>query len=91
MTFTPYEPTPDEIESRIAERRAALDEKLEELEHRLSPGEQVQRLRARLDPQPYLGIAAAGAIAVGTALALRGWRHVSRARVERAGAKVLGC
>jgi uncharacterized protein DUF3618 len=78
MTPTSYEPTPDEIESRIAERRAALDEKLVELEHRLSPAEQVQRLRARLDPQPYLGIAAASAIAVGTALALRGWRRIAQ-------------
>jgi hypothetical protein len=80
MTFQTYERSPAEIESSIEQTRASLDRKLQELEHRLSPREQFQRLRSRLDPDPLMGWMAVGAVALGAALAVNGWRQVLRAR-----------
>jgi hypothetical protein len=78
MTPEITERTPREIESRIEEKRADLDRKLEELEQRLSPRQQFQRMKARIHPQPYIGWAAIGAVAAGTYLAVNGWRRAHR-------------
>ena len=72
MTVT--EPTPEQIEAQAAQTRAALDAKLHELERRLSPREQMRRVREQVAPGRYLGLAAVTAVAVGTALAYRGLR-----------------
>lgn len=69
------EPTPEQLEAQVANTRASLDSKLHELERRLSPREQVQRLRSRVEPERYLGATAATAVAVGAALAYRGLRR----------------
>ena len=69
---------PEEIEASIEQKRAALDRKIEELERRLSPREQLSRVRARLNPQAYTGVAAVGAVAAGTVMAVRGWRRCHR-------------
>ena len=66
---------PDEIERDIARRRALLDAKIHELERRLSPREQMTRMRSQLNPEPYLGVIAATAVAAGAALAYTGWRR----------------
>ena len=66
---------PDEIERDIARRRASLDAKIHELERRLSPREQMTRVRSQLNPEPYLGVIAATAVAAGAALAYTGWRR----------------
>jgi hypothetical protein len=68
--------SPEEIQNHIAERRALLDAKIHELERRLSPREQLARVRAQLNPEPYLGVLAATAVAAGAALAYGGWRRV---------------
>ena len=67
--------TPEEIQEHILLRRAALDAKIHELERRLSPREQVARMRSQLSPEPYLGVLAATAVATGAALAYRGLRR----------------
>ena len=67
--------SPEEIEMQIAHTRASLDAKIQELERRLSPREQMSRVRAQLNPEPYLGCIAATAVAAGAALAYRGWRR----------------
>jgi hypothetical protein len=60
-TMDLVERSPEELELRIAETRAALEMKIHELERRLSPRERVRRVRARLSPEPYLApVAAAG-------------------------------
>ena len=69
---------PDAIESRIASTRASLDEKLHELERRLSPKARLADLQDRVRPENYLGAAAVAAIAVGAGLAVAGWRRVRR-------------
>ena len=66
---------PEEIETQIAQTRASLDAKIHELERRLSPREQMARMRSQLNPEPYLGLLAASAVAAGVALAYRGWRR----------------
>lgn len=70
--------SPEEIRVDIAHRRAALDAKIQELERRLSPREQVARVRSQLSPEPYLGWIAATAVAAGAALAYRGIRRSHR-------------
>ena len=75
----PDEMTPEEIQVQIAHRKAALDAKIHELERRLSPREQMARVRSQLRPEPYLGWLAAGAVAAGAALAYRGLRRPRRA------------
>lgn len=67
--------SPDEIENQIVLRRAALDAKIHELERRLSPREQIHRVREQLNPSSYLGVIAATAVAAGAALAYKGWRR----------------
>ena len=67
--------SPEEIQSEIAHRRASLDAKIHELERRLSPRAQMTRVKAQLNPEPYLGAIAATAVAAGAALAYRGWRR----------------
>jgi len=71
-------PTVSELEIEIAETRQSLDRKLGEIGRRLQPGELTSELtgavRERLDPEPYLGYIAAGLVAVGTLLAVRGLR-----------------
>ena len=75
----PEELSAEEIQIQIAQRRAALDAKIHELERRLSPREQMARMRStvssRMSPEPYLGLMAAGAVAAGAALAYRGLRR----------------
>ena len=78
----PDELSPEEIQAHIAQRRAALDAKIHELERRLSPREQMARVRSTLRPEPYLGLMVAAAIAAGTALAYRGLRRSRRFRGE---------
>lgn len=67
---------PEEIQTQIAQTRASLDAKIHELERRLSPREQMARMRSQLNPASYLGVIAAGAVAAGAALAYRGWCRV---------------
>jgi hypothetical protein len=69
------ERSPEDLELRIAETRASLDMKVQELERRLSPREQVRRVRARLDPEPYLGVGAAAAVVTGAVMAAVGWKR----------------
>jgi hypothetical protein len=76
---TPVMDDPAVIEREIAHRRASLQRKIDELQHRLSPRDRVraeaERVKAavrNVDPTPYAGIAALGAVAVGTAMAVRG-------------------
>lgn len=69
------ERSPEEIQSQIAETRASLDRTLREIERRLSPSAQVQRLKERVEPDTYIAWAAVGAIVTGALLAVRGWRH----------------
>ena len=73
-----YQRRPAEIEASIEQKRASLDRKIEELERRLSPREQLSRVRARLNPEAYTGMAAVGAVAAGTLMAMRGWRRYHR-------------
>ena len=85
---------PEQIETQIAETRASLDAKIHELERRLSPREQMARMRSQLSPEPYLGVIAAGVIAAGAALAYRGWRRVhangNGASIDDCTAEVMG-
>jgi hypothetical protein len=69
------EGTPEDLEVRIAETRASFDSKVNEIERRLSPREQVRRVRARLRPEPYIGIGVAAAVVTGAVLATLGWRR----------------
>ena len=70
--------TMTELEVDIAERRQSLDRTLHEIERRLQPSEMKSELkeavRERLDPKPYLGYIAGGLVAIGTLMALRGFR-----------------
>lgn len=74
-TMDLVERSPEELEMRVAETRASLDMKIHELERRLSPRQQMRRVRAQLNPEPYLGAAAAAAVVTGAALAVKGWRR----------------
>lgn len=69
---------PEAIESRIASTRASLDDKLHELERRLSPKARLAELQERVRPDNYVGIAAVAAVALGAGLAVAGWRRVRR-------------
>ena len=82
MNGTEIDRTPEEIESHILETRASLDRKLEALEDRLSPRRQLQRLRGRVEIEPYIGWVAVGAIAAGIYLAVRGGRRVQPATTD---------
>lgn len=78
MTTEKVERSPAEIEAHIQATRAALDRKLTALEHRLSPREQLARVKARMgdmNREAVAGWAAVGAVAAGAALALSGWRR----------------
>ena len=74
------EPNFEAIEGEIAETRASLDRKIEELERRLDPRQVGVRLRHALSPEPYLGWIAASAVAVGSVLAARGLRRPPKQR-----------
>ena len=69
--------SPEEIESQIAQTRASLDRTLREIERRLSPSAQVQRLKQSVDPDTYYAWGAVAAIAAGAWLAIRGWRRTN--------------
>jgi hypothetical protein len=71
----PMTQSPEAIQADILRRRAALDLKIHEIERRLSPREQMARVRSHLRPEPYLGVLAAAAVATGAALAYRGLRR----------------
>lgn len=75
MKSETIERSPAEIESRIEEKRADLERKLEQLEQRLSPREQFGRMKARINPDRYIGWVALGAVAAGSYLAVKGWRR----------------
>ena len=75
MKSETIERSPAEIESRIEEKRADLERKLEQLERRLSPREQLVRMKARINPERYIGWVALGAVAAGGYLAVKGWRQ----------------
>jgi len=78
MSTENLERSPAEIEAHIQETRASLDRKLSALEDKLSPREQLARVKARvgrLDRDAVAGWAAVGAVAAGAALALNGWRR----------------
>ena len=76
MTMTELDHmTPEEIERNIATTRASLKGKLNELEHRLSPGERMHEMRQHFNADAVAPWAAVGAIATGTALAMRGLRR----------------
>jgi hypothetical protein len=69
-----------EIEADIARTRASLNRKLQELEYRLSPSERLSQVKARLDvrrldPRRYPEWVAVGAVVIGGAMALAGWRR----------------
>jgi MYXO-CTERM domain-containing protein len=69
-----------EIEADIARTRASLNRKIQQIEQRLSPSEQLARVKSsinpqRFDPRPYPEWIAVGAIALGSLLALAGWRR----------------
>ncbi len=66
------------LEMSIAETRAALERKIEELERRFTPAHIKDRVTRTLDPEPYLGWIAASAIAIGSVLAARGLRRRRR-------------
>jgi hypothetical protein len=68
-------------EAEIAETRASLERKIEELERRLSPEHIKAQVRGKLNPEPYYGLIAASAVAVGGAMVARGLRR--RRRAER--------
>jgi Protein of unknown function (DUF3618) len=63
------------LEGNIAATRASLDRKIDELERRFDPRRIKMRVRAKLNPEPYLGWIAASAVAVGGVLAARGLRR----------------
>jgi hypothetical protein len=67
--------TPEEIERHIEATRESLRGKLNELEHRLSPGERINRVRQRINPDAMAPWAAVGAVATGAVLAVRGLRR----------------
>lgn len=81
--------SPEEIQSRIAHTRKALDHKLEKLGERLDPGTRLAEVKeevtARVDrvkdrvsaraPQIYAW-GAVGAVAAGAAMAASGWRRL---------------
>jgi hypothetical protein len=71
--------SPEEIQSQIAETRAALDRKVQELERRLSPSARLQQLRSHAGDDRTIAWAAVAAVATGAGLALNGWRK-ARAR-----------
>jgi hypothetical protein len=71
------------IEGDIADTRAALDRKIDEIERRLDPRQITMRVREKLDPNPYLGWIAASAVAVGSLLAARGLRRRRPAAANR--------
>jgi hypothetical protein len=64
-----------EIERDISNRRESLKGKLNELEHRLSPAERISSMRRRITPEAVAPWAAAGAVATGAVLAVRGLRR----------------
>ena len=68
-----------ELELDIAETRQALDRKLDEIGRRLQPSEMKSELKEavkeRLDPQPYLGYIAGSLVALGTLMAVNGFRR----------------
>ena len=67
------------LEIDIAETRQSLDRKIDEIGRRLQPehvkAEVLDLARRRLDPEPYLGYIASGLVAIGSVMALRGWRR----------------
>ena len=67
--------SPAEIESRIEQTRASLDRKLSALEHKLSPRQQLHRVKDRMNTESVMGWAAVGAVATGAWLAVNGWRR----------------
>jgi hypothetical protein len=75
MKSDSFERSPAEIESRIEQKRASLDRKLTALEHKLSPREQLQRVKDQVDTESLLGWAAVGAVATGAIMAVNGWRR----------------
>jgi hypothetical protein len=93
--------SPEEIQSRIAHTRKALDRKLDKLGERLDPGTwlaevkddvsaRVERIKEDVSaraPQ-ILAWGAVGAVAAGAAMAATGWR---RLRQEEADMYVCGC
>lgn len=76
------------IEMDIAATRQSLDRKLHEVARRLQPEEVKtevkEAVKRRLDPEPWLGYIASGMVAIGSVLALRGWRR-ARQGADRAG------
>lgn len=82
---------PAVIEREIVHTRASLQRKIEALQHRLNPRERVreetERVKAavrNVDPTPYAGVAALGAVALGTAMAVRGLRGCCNGRHDDA-------
>ena len=75
MKSDTLERSPAEIESRIEQKRASLDRKLSALEHKLSPREQLHRVKDRVNTESVMGWAAVGAVAAGALLAVNGWRR----------------
>ena len=75
MTSDALDRSPAEIESRIEQKRASLDRKLRALDYKLSPREQLHRVRDRVNADSVLGWAAVGAVATGALLAVNGWRR----------------
>lgn len=76
MTTDLDTPAPDlvALQADIAETRAALERKIEEIERRLDPRRLTAKVRGKLDPQRYLGWIALAAVAVGSIMAARGLR-----------------
>jgi hypothetical protein len=82
MNDNDYSNDPAVIEREIAHKRASLQRKLDELQHRLNPRERVRAETDRvkdavrnIDPTPYTGAAALAAVGIGAAMAVRGLRR----------------
>ena len=79
-----HEPLADEparLEREIVHTRESLHRKLDELQHRLDPREQVRAKTERVksavqnvDPTSYAGVAAVAAVGIGAVMAIRGFR-----------------
>lgn len=64
------------LEEEIADTRASLNRKIDEIERRLTPAHIRARVRQKLDPESYTLWLAVGAIALGAMMAARNWpRH----------------
>ncbi|HEX5474153.1 MAG TPA: DUF3618 domain-containing protein [Vicinamibacterales bacterium] len=82
---------PAEIQAHIEHTRASLDRKLNELQHRLNPRVQFDRIKEEIRERPVAGWAAVGAVAAGTWMAISGLRHRRRTATNAVADVDCGC